>query len=452
MIFYYTIYLLIIQVLATYTRFQQICFHVFCWNKTGTESPQKNLELLFLCQISKTEETFYSLSMYLFVLGRNVPLSLAELKPYGDPVFCDEELSLLLLEQPKIPNPRELPKIPEQVLLDRLGGTIRIAEVIGEYFETEKLLTAIKSQILASRKEGYTFSLGLTGYELSTRAVSAWAQELKQYFQDQDQKIRLVNPDGEPLTSGRIFQDKVLKKGTEFIIWRNKNSFLLAKTAANQNLRNYELRDRKKAFRDAKMGMLPPKLAQILVNLATEGSEDGSVIDPFCGSATINIEAGLMGYKTFGSDLNPEFVEKAEENFRQMAEKFRYDPETGTFAASNVLGLDWGSQEGVVATEGWLGENFVESPDSRQIDENKQTILKLWEDIFKSIKDAPITRLAFCLPAWNYKGKKISISEEVLRAAVGAGFTVQPLSEKNETLFYERDKTFVAREICVVAR
>ena len=47
---------------------------------------------------------------------------------------------------------------------------------------------------------------------------------------------------------------------------------------------------------------LPPKLARCMVNLARP-KDDSVVLDPFCGSGSILIEAGLIGCRVLGSDV-----------------------------------------------------------------------------------------------------------------------------------------------------
>jgi len=47
---------------------------------------------------------------------------------------------------------------------------------------------------------------------------------------------------------------------------------------------------------------LPPKLARCMVNLARP-KNDSVVLDPFCGSGSILIEAGLIGCRVLGSDV-----------------------------------------------------------------------------------------------------------------------------------------------------
>ncbi|MCK4243699.1 hypothetical protein KAX03_02410 [Candidatus Bathyarchaeota archaeon] len=60
---------------------------------------------------------------------------------------------------------------------------------------------------------------------------------------------------------------------------------------------------------------LHPKLARCMVNLcrATSGS---LLLDPFCGTGSILIEAGMIGCKIVGSDVKPSMVEGSLTNLR----------------------------------------------------------------------------------------------------------------------------------------
>jgi tRNA (guanine10-N2)-dimethyltransferase len=58
---------------------------------------------------------------------------------------------------------------------------------------------------------------------------------------------------------------------------------------------------------------LSPKLARAMVNLTGSNT---SILDPFCGTGGILIEAALMGLKAAGSDLSKEMVEKAGANLK----------------------------------------------------------------------------------------------------------------------------------------
>ena len=58
---------------------------------------------------------------------------------------------------------------------------------------------------------------------------------------------------------------------------------------------------------------LHPKYARALVNLSGVGP-GGRLLDPFCGTGGILIEASLAGAKTLGSDLDPRMLEGSTQN------------------------------------------------------------------------------------------------------------------------------------------
>ena len=60
---------------------------------------------------------------------------------------------------------------------------------------------------------------------------------------------------------------------------------------------------------------LHPKIARVMVNLSTV--EKGNVLlDPFCGTGGILIEAGLLGIKTIGVDIEKKMIEGCKQNLK----------------------------------------------------------------------------------------------------------------------------------------
>jgi tRNA (guanine10-N2)-dimethyltransferase len=55
-----------------------------------------------------------------------------------------------------------------------------------------------------------------------------------------------------------------------------------------------------------------PQLARAMINLT--GIERGDLIDPFCGAGGTLIEAGLMGFRPVGSDIDQHVLAKASKN------------------------------------------------------------------------------------------------------------------------------------------
>lgn len=388
------------------------------------------------------------MNTYLFVLGRNPEISRSELRFFGKEILYDEEKSLLLATDLQMENPREIPRDPHQLFLDRLGGTIRIAQVLGEYRDLSPLKEKIIENTQAQKPEG-KIHLGISVFGGGRDFLKPFLPEIKNLFRDQNRNCRIINLPGKNLDSGKIFGEKLLKKGFEYILWKKNDSYLLAQTVANQNLRNYTLRDRSKNFRDAKMGMLPPKLAQILINLPGPSWEK-TIIDPFCGSGTINIESAIMGYETVGSDREKNHVLQSQANFEQMAEKFRYEKNSGTFFPHDALTFPYEKYpSGVIITEGTLGENFEKRPSLSQIEKQSPEILTLWTKIFEKLEKSSIQDLVFCLPFWKNRYENVSLSDRLFQklASQKSSYHPQTFSNGEKTLLYARPDAYVGREI-----
>ncbi len=68
---------------------------------------------------------------------------------------------------------------------------------------------------------------------------------------------------------------------------------------------------------------LHPKLARAFVNLT--GIKSGKIIDPFCGTGGILLEAGLMGLAPEGSDIDDEMLKMAGKNLKSFGIECRLE-------------------------------------------------------------------------------------------------------------------------------
>src|SRR6185503_10002944 len=103
---------------------------------------------------------------------------------------------------------------------------------------------------------------------------------------------------------------------------------LLAQTLFVQDIEAYGARDQARPARDARVGMLPPKLAQIMLNLSAgplrASAEELArlrVLDPFCGTGVILQEALLMGYSVLGTDIDERMVDYSRRNIKWLFQK-----------------------------------------------------------------------------------------------------------------------------------
>lgn len=276
-------------------------------------------------------ERFYVISAfvptYKFLLGRNPSLSVAELSallkipaaPEEDAAF---QHGYLKVHEP----PAEFMKSPRH-FLNRLGGTIKILEVLQEQVSKENLainLQTILSEFFKNKSEKHVF--GLTMAPENQNLLRRLLMLLKKGLRAQGGNARFVNKNFKNLSHVTVWNEKLATKGIELTIFEEKNYFSIAKTIAIQDFKSYGLRDYDKPFRDPKSGMLPPKLAQIMINL-TVGQMFGqaaaglTVIDPFCGTGTILMEALLMGYNAIGFDKSEKMTEGAKKNLEWLTKK-----------------------------------------------------------------------------------------------------------------------------------
>ncbi len=61
---------------------------------------------------------------------------------------------------------------------------------------------------------------------------------------------------------------------------------------------------------------MQPRIARALVNLT--GAMTGTIVDPFCGAGGTLMEAGLMGFKLIGTDIEKEMIVRAKKNLAAM--------------------------------------------------------------------------------------------------------------------------------------
>ncbi|MCG7844536.1 MAG: methyltransferase domain-containing protein [Methanomassiliicoccales archaeon] len=129
---------------------------------------------------------------------------------------------------------------------------------------------------------------------------------------------------------------------------------------------------------------LHPRYARALVNL-TEARRGDTVLDPFCGTGGIVLEAALLGLKAIGSDIDPEMVEGCRQNLQHF----------GTSAKVEVSDI------------GDIGQNFgkvkavaTDPPYGRAASTKKEEINGLYERGLKAMTEVviPRGRLGVVLP------------------------------------------------------
>jgi tRNA G10 N-methylase Trm11 len=256
---------------------------------------------------------------YFFVLGNNPTLSLAELtavldlknSPKGKIEFFDNILVIDLAGE-----------IDPETLIRHLGGTVKIGKVTGELPGKCGIKNLIDSATLLLKKDRYDakVNFGFSLYGNLKFNIKALGMETKKYFREQGAICRWVVSQERALSSVVVTENKLIETGADLALIGFNASILIGKTLAVQPFKELSRRDYGRPARDDRSGMLPPKLAMIMINLtgcrpSDMMHENTALLDPFCGSGTILTEAALMGFKNLiGTDASPKAIKDTKEN------------------------------------------------------------------------------------------------------------------------------------------
>lgn len=182
-------------------------------------------------------------------------------------------------------------------------------------------------------------------------------------------------------------------------------------------------RDRAKPYRDIKRGMLPPKLARILVNLGTQGKTGLSLTDPFCGTGTVLSEALLSGCSpVFGSDTFGPAVRGSEANLSWLTQQYGLVSSSYFLFNMDATHLDQVvSHTDLVVTEPYMGPLLRERNPLplEKIQDIARGLDKLYRGCFKSWARAlPVGgRVVMTIPQFAVYGQVIpTISIDTIKA------------------------------------
>ncbi len=140
---------------------------------------------------------------------------------------------------------------------------------------------------------------------------------------------------------------------------------------------------------------LHPKLARGMVNLLGASKND-LVCDPFVGTAGILIEAGLLGYKTLGFDINRWMVKAADENLKSYKIK--------NFKILNTDALVIKNYRRNKNAKNYASINYICTDLPYSINTKEVDILKLYTSFFALLRKIKVNRAVIGLPYFtNYK-------------------------------------------------
>lgn len=406
---------------------------------------------------------------YCFHLGRNNLLSLAELNSKLSEDLKNAELmnpDILLL--PSTRSPEQITAMSEDMggikkvsLIDRsIPLSTNINSLISEITNmVENKALSINSKI----------SIGINSYG-HILPLQKIGMEVKKNLKNLKIKSRIVCNGSENLNSVSIQRNKLVgERGLDINIIMNKEKTYLSTTIFSQDSLFYSMRDYDRPRRGGKVGLLPPKLTQIMLNLSGAQQND-EILDPFCGFGTVAQEAALKKIVCHCSDIEEKRVEDTKENMDWLINK---KPSLTSIInkivvkqcdAKNMKNLFSEKQFKSIITEGTLGPPLKERPDEKSIQQTFRSLEELYLGFFtakirnllhkngKIVITFPViksnkNRLFYLSDHILPKISKLFTPIEILDKNLIKRFSL--LQSNSLRYIYERKNQFVYRELIV---
>jgi tRNA G10 N-methylase Trm11 len=391
--------------------------------------------------------------MYIALLGRQPALGLAELeRVFGLSSVQQASDQAALVDTDHLP-------------ISQLGGTLKAGIVSLEAPSTWH--QASQKIVEYYLRQWHSFdgkiTLGLSGYGLpiDARELQKTGIILKQKLKKSGVSMRLVPNQDLALSTATSHHNKLglSQNKVELLIVQGTNGrIIVAESTGAQNITAYTKRDQERPMRDAFVGMLPPKLAQIMINLAGElhvsqGEAQPRLLDPFCGTGVILQEAALMRYAVYGTDLSEKMIRYSRDNLNWLEDTHNVHV-NWYLHEGDAIKAKWQAPINAVVAETYLGQPFSAPPSPAKLTEVKATCNHIISEFLKNIGTQIESGTPVCIavPAW--RGTDGTFTHlPLIHGFKTLGYkqvefkTVHP-----SDLLYFRDDQVVARELLVLVK
>lgn len=393
---------------------------------------------------------------HFLALGTHPDLSLAE-------IFCllPEKTDVIRLDRAAI---IESTPWEGDVLMNTLGGITKLGDIVMET-TLEKLQATDLFTQLKKRIQGHELNFGWTVYGGNPnlkRRLTNQALVFKKIARAEGLKVRWVTgKDNGEISPAAIFKMGLTSVGMDICLFVEGTKVHVGVTTDVQDPDAWSLRDFGRPARNDVNGMLPPKLARMMVNLA-QVKEGATVLDPFCGSGTILMESALATKASLiiGSDISDEMMSDTLRNQEWLIKEkiLRTDDEDRfKLFTSDVRRISSHLKPksiDCVITEGYLGKPL--KGHERQVDLEKgvDEIRQLWIDTLKELKPVliPKARLVCVWPQLSSSNGRARV--DLTHELSGLGYRMLEGCGAKETthkaLVYQRPGQHVSRRIVIL--
>lgn len=377
--------------------------------------------------------------MFAFELWREFKLSIAEIsKVYNNPQIEFVSKEILIISW-----------LTKQEIINKaknLWWTIKIIEVKSFNSDFEEILD--ENLIPENFEWKFNYAINQYGKKIALKDI---LKVSKKIIKDSWFNPRFVNQNFKNIASVAIIKEALVKKETDFNFIFTDETTYFGNTIFVQDIYGYSNRDYGK-LRDMNIGMLPPKLAQMMINLTWWEK----IYDPFVGLGTVLIESIYMWNKeVFGSDLNPRMVETSNENLNKLKDKFQFKNHIFKQNAKYINELEIWLNNISIATEWYLWEVMTKNNiNYDRILKQREKLADLYLWFFSGLKQLKFSwKIVISFPFWEIKGKYFYFEEiydiiwKYCKVEKLLPQDIEFFETKAWSLLYKRDSQLVWREI-----
>ncbi|HTZ41870.1 MAG TPA: DNA methyltransferase [Candidatus Omnitrophota bacterium] len=318
---------------------------------------------------------------YLFILGRNIELSIAEIKSF----LKRKNLEFKPIELINNGFLADMDKILPRDSVQQLGGTVSVGEVIasGNAKTIAKELDKINLYSGSENKLNYVL------HDFNSDVFDEISLYLKKRFRHEGLKATEKKPTGTIKLQGGKFVPNIVSKNIDIQYFLFENNF--GKITETSDYEKIEERDMKKPVRRNELS-ISPRLAKILINL-TEIKNNGTLLDPFCGIGTIMQEALLQNINAIGIDKDKKAIDDAKINLKW----FGFDEKNYKLVNDDSFKINIRKTD-AIATEPELAELQKSAPNITKAKEINSKFEELMINVLNNLKKNVSGRIVFTAP------------------------------------------------------
>jgi hypothetical protein len=308
---------------------------------------------------------------------------------------------------------------------------------------------------------------------IAPKTVKELYRKSKEMLRKKGKPSRYVGNESKPAPSIVLRQNGLLdgSGGAELCILKTEGDdgiLWLGWTVGAQDIEAYTERDMKKPVRDTTVGLLPPKLAQIMLNfgiwLAKSAKKDEKkneefiVLDPFCGTGVIPMECLIRGFGVLASDKSEKAVTGCTKNLewlRKQNEIKKSEVPSRVWKQDALKPFEVKENVNVIVTETTLGPPLTDRPTLKEVQKMKSENEKIQEGFLENMaKSFPGVSIVCTWPVW-YASKMPVPLERVIDTAAKLGYqailppTIE-IVDGRMSLLYRRADQLVGREIVLL--